>query len=240
MILISTLLTLTYASISDVRSREVHELVWIPAIVIVVIVNAYLGMYSNIPMLIFSLLPALLIFILSTTNLMGGADALALLLIGLAHPKFLVLPISFITLVVSLIPPILLMISYLVLNIVKNMYLFKKIKCTEGVRSKYLLMFLGKPMSIKSYLTSKFLYPLTIPKDTGFHCRTMFSDDETEEAIKDEIINLVSRGVIDTNSKIIVTPALPHILFILLGYIVSVLTPQQLILALIRKLFIGA
>jgi len=190
-------------------------------------------------MLLFSLLPALPIFILAIANLMGGADALALLLIGLAHPRFILIPISFITLLISLVPPILLMLSYLIINTIKYSSFFKEIKCIEGIKSRYLLMFIGRPISIKSYLTSKFLYPLTIPKNSGFHCRTMFGDDETEESIRNEILNLVNRGLININSKIIVTPALPHILFILLGYVVSILIPQQLIFELIRKVLTG-
>ena len=235
----STLLTLLYASVSDVKSREVHELIWIPPLLISITLNIIQGTYSNIRMLAFSLLPALLIFILSIANLMGGADALALLLIGLAHPKFLLIPISFIALIVSLIPPLILMLSYLIINIIKYSSIFKEIKCINGVKSKYLLMFLGKPISIKSYLTSKFLYPLTIPKISGFHCRTMFSNDEVEEKIRNEILELVNKGLIDSNSKIIVTPALPHILFILLGYIVGILIPQQVLFDFVRRLFTG-
>ncbi len=170
---------------------------------------------------------------------MGGADFLALLLIGLAHPKFKIFPISLITLIISLIPPLVLMIYYALMNLCLYREFFKTIKCIEGIKSAKLLMILGKPVNIAKYLRSKFVYPLTIPYDPlkkQFKCRLSFDDEPKELKIKEQIKELVLKGHLKPSDRILITPALPHISFILLGYIVAVLIPQDLILSIISSL----
>jgi len=225
--------TLTYASISDLKSREVHEAIWIPALLLVIAKNVIDGTYSHagIIKIALSLSPALIVFIMSLLNLMGGADALALLLIGLAHPNFKLIPIALETLIVSLIPPIFLVIYYTALNILRNRKFFNNIRCSKGIKSSKVLISLGRPMTIKEFLSAKFVYPLTIPLGNGNHeCRTYFSDDATELKIRKHIEKLVKEGIIHYEDKIITTPALPHILFILIGYAFSILLPPEIII----------
>ncbi len=230
--------TLVYASILDVKSRDIPEITWLPASVIALVINL---MYSNYDFIhtLFSLVPSAIVLIMAFLGLMGGADSLALLMVGIAFPKFLVVPISLLTLIYSLIPPIILMMYYFVVNMTINRKLFKVINCTEGKFAKYLLPLLGKPVSIEKYLMGKFIYPLTIPlSNSEFICRTYFGDDEKEEKVRKGIEELVRAGILRSNDKIIVTPALPHILFILIGFIAAVLTPQPWLARLIYAVII--
>ena len=230
--------TLVYASILDVRSRDIPEITWLPASIIALAVNL---MYGNYVLMhtVFSLVPSAIVLIMAFLGLMGGADSLALLMIGIAFPKFLVVPISLLTLIYSLIPPIILMIYYLIVNVTVNRKVFKVINCTEGKFAKYLLPLLGRPISVEKYLMGRFIYPLTIPLgNSEFICRTYFGDDDEEEKVRRGIEELVRAGVLRPNDKIIVTPALPHILFILIGFIIATLTPQLWLARLIYLVII--
>jgi len=235
-LLATTLVTLIYASILDVKSRDIPEVTWLPASVIAIVLNLLSGNYDFMHTL-FSLVPAGLVLIMAFLGLMGGADSLALLMIGISFPKFIAFPISLLTLIYSLIPPILLMLYYLVSNLILHRDVFRKINCAEGRYAKYVLPLLGKPLTINSYLARKFVYPLTIPlSNSEYVCRTYFGDDEEEEKVKRGIEELVRAGVLRPNDKIIVTPALPHILFILIGFIAAILTPQKYLASLIYSL----
>ena len=230
--------TLVYASILDVRSRDIPEITWLPASIIALAVNLMYGNY-DLMHTVFSLVPSAIVLIMAFLGLMGGADSLALLMVGIAFPKFLVVPISLLTLIYSLIPPIILMIYYLIVNVTVNRKVFKVINCTEGKFAKYLLPLLGRPISVEKYLMGRFIYPLTIPLgNSEFICRTYFGDDDEEEKVRKGIEELVRAGVLRPNDKIIVTPALPHILFILIGFIIATLTPQLWLARLIYSVII--
>ena len=86
-IIASVASTLTYASLRDLRNREIPEITWLPSLAIVVILNVLHGNYDVIHTAL-SLLPAALLFAMAIFNMIGGADFLAVLLIGLAHPLF--------------------------------------------------------------------------------------------------------------------------------------------------------
>ena len=233
-IVISILATLVYASYRDIKYRDIPEVTWIPAIIISLTLNILSGKYDLIHTAL-SMLPVLIVFIMSLLGMIGGADFLALLTVAIAHPQFFLLPISLLTLLYSLLIPLGLMLYYALSNITLHKQLLDKIRCKEG-RKAYLIFF-GKPLSVKELLSKKFMYPLTIPAGKGeFVCRPSFSDDdEEEERIKERIKGAIVKGEIQNNDKIWVTPGLPHVVFFLIGYILALLTPQHYLLTLLMR-----
>ncbi len=181
--------------------------------------------------LAFSLMPAVLLLIMSLLGMIGGADFLAILLIGLAHPKFILIPISLLTLIYSLIIPLLLIVYYVICNLVKFRDVLEKIKCVTG-RKVYLVLF-GKPVKISDFMSMKFAYLLTIPSSDGFICRASFSLEEEEEKAKELVAKCINKNILSLNDYVWVTPALPHVLFILVGYMLALLTPEQMIIHII-------
>jgi len=227
-IVCATLLTLVYASYRDLKLRDIPELTWVPATLLAIVLNVTYGEYIDMLFLLFSLMPAILLLIMSLLGMIGGADFLAILLIGLAHPKFILMPVSLLTLIYSLIIPLLLIIYYAIYNLVKFRDVLKKIKCVTG-RKVYLVLF-GKPVKISDFMSMKFTYLLTIPSNDGFTCRASFSLEEEEEEAKELIAKYVNKNMLSLNDYVWVTPALPHVLFILVGYVLALLTPEQLII----------
>ena len=232
LIIVSILATLAYASYRDIKYRDIPEVTWVPAIAISITVNVLSGRYDLLHTAL-SMFPVLIVFVMSLLGMIGGADFLALLMIALAHPRFLVFPISLLTLLYSLLIPLGLMIYYALCNALLYKSFFNKIRCKEG-RKTYLIFF-GRPMSVKEMLEKKFTYPLTIPVGKGeFICRPSFSDDdEEEERIKERIKGAIARGEIQSDEKIWVTPGLPHVVFFFIGYILALLTPQHYILTIL-------
>ncbi len=230
----SVLATLLYASYRDVKYRDIPEVTWVPATALSIVLNVIQGNYDLIHTLL-SLMPAALILIMSLLDLVGGADFLALLMISLAYPRFLYVPISFLTLIYSLIIPLLIMAYYAVINVVRYRDHLRRIKCLSG-RKWYLIIF-GRPMKISEFLKGSFIYPLTVPADNyeGFLCRATFNDDEEEREIREKISNAVRMGELRPNELIWVTPGLPHVLFFLIGLVLSLITPQWLIASLIIR-----
>lgn len=227
--IISTLLTLSYASASDLKFREVREYVWIPAAVVAVSANSLTGNYNLLELSLASI-PAVLVLILALLDMMGGADFLALLLITLAHPTVYPKPVTYLTLIYSLIIPVLLVLTNFMLGL-KNLNRYKSVKCVNGSKSS--LMIFGRPMRVSDFLNSRFTYLLTIPSEldtTLFECRKSFTmDDVYEEKLKNSVRELVEKGLLNPNDLVWVTPGLPQIVFYLLGYVAALITPDYLI-----------
>ncbi len=228
-IVATVLITLTYASYRDYKSREVPELTWLPGSVIVIAINITQGSYNLLELTISSI-PVILVLILSIFDLMGGADFLALAFVFLAHPRVFPKPITFMTLTYSLIPPLALIIYNLLHNL-RFLKQYKTLVCVEG--SKVGVYVFGKAVKVSQFLKSKFTYLLTIPEDVkknAFKCRASFTlDDEYEESLKNVVRELIDTGRISENHILWVSPGLPHIVFYLIGYIASLLTPVELI-----------
>lgn len=220
--------TLAYATYRDLKYRDIPELTWVPAAIFAVAYNIYLGRYEPIHTA-FSFLPAAALLVMAFLNLIGGADALATLLIAAAHPAFLVLPISLLTIAFSVIPPLALIIYYLLLNFIHREEL-NRLGCVEG--SKKMLFFMGRPLSVRDYLKSRYVFLLTVPTERGYRCSVSADIDVDFEEEKRVIIDAVRKGIISEDSLIWVSPALPHIAFIFIGYIISLLIPQHHLLTM--------
>lgn len=232
-IVATVLATLAYASYRDYKSREVPELTWLPGLVVVVIVNLIQSSYNFLELAISSL-PVVMVLILSAFDLMGGADFLALAFVLLAHPRIYPKPITFMTLIYSLIPPLTLIIYNLFHNL-RFLKHYKGLTCVVG--SKVGVYVFGEAVKVSQFLKSKFTYLLTIPEDVeryAFRCRASFTlDDNYEESLKNMVRELVNAKRIDEDHIVWVTPGLPHVVFYLVGYAASLLTPIDLIAKLL-------
>ncbi len=221
--------TLVYGAYRDIKYRDIPEVTWVPAIAAGITLNLMTGRFDIMHTLI-SLIPAIMLLILAFLGMMGGADFLAILTIGVVHPYFTLLPISLLTLGYSLIIPIFLMIYYLLRNVsMKNT--LQRIRCVEGRRTY--LWFLGYPLRISEFLKRKFVYPLTIPAEGGYICRSSFGEDEEEEKVRNTIVEKIKEGSLTPTDIIWVTPGLPHVVFFLIGYLLALVTPQNLLLSML-------
>lgn len=237
--ILATLVTLIIATYYDIKSREIAEFLWLPALVISVL-SAYLISSPNLLVLIFSLMPALIMLALTLLGLIGGADFLAILLIGFSTPYLNVLPVSLLTLFYSALIPSTIVVYNFIVNTVKYRGIYLKLRCSST--PKWLLLFLGRPIKVSAFIKSKFLYPLTLFKcDSKTHdvvCRSSFDIDEDFNEYVNQVKTCLSKGYLRPDDYIWVTPALPHILFITIGYLLALTTPKELIYS-IFKLFLG-
>lgn len=228
-LVIAVLATLSYASVSDLRTREVKEYVWVPAVLLSVTINLLLGNYDLLQLALASI-PALLVLVFALLDMMGGADFLALLVVTLAHPRIFPKPLTYLTLVYSLVIPVVLILGNLVYGLM-HFKQYKYLKCVKG--SKIMLLLLGRPKKVDSFLNSRFTYLLTVPVEqqrTLFECRASFSmDDSYEEKIRSNVRELLDKGVLKTDDLVWVTPGLPQIAFYLLGYVAALITPESLL-----------
>lgn len=231
-----TLLTLVIASLYDIKYREIPEYIWLPALIISLITLFMIKV--DLIVLAISLIPALILFTLSFIGMIGGADFLAILLVGISTPYLNVIPISLLTLLYSALIPSFTIIYNVLINLIKYKELINNLKC--GMSNKVLLIFLGRPMRIGDYVRSKFMYPLTLVRCSNegseIVCRTSFNIDED---YRDHIKNFklcLSKGVLRTDDYVWVTPAFPHIVFITIGYVLSLITPNYVIYAIFNSL----
>lgn len=227
---VATLITLVVASFYDLRTREIKEIIWIPALIVSAIFTYFVTKPSML-VFIFSIIPAALVFILMLLGLIGGADFLAMLLIGISTPLLNVLPIPLLTLLYSALIPSALVIYNLLINTVKYLNEYRKLECTNT--SKWLLLLLGRPTKVRDFMRSKFMYPLTIfrcrPKKCEVICRSSFDINEDFKDHVNQVSAYLSSGYLSEDDYVWVTPALPHILFITIGYLLALITPGQLI-----------
>lgn len=232
----ATLSTLVVASLYDIKYREIPEHIWLPALIISLITLFIVKV--DLIVLAISLIPALILFVLSLIGMMGGADFLAILLVGISTPYLNVIPISFLTLLYSALIPLFTIIHNAVDNLIKYKQLLNDLKCRTP--SRVLLIFLGRPMRVSDYVRSRFMYPLTLIRcsngDGEVICRTSFNINED---YRDHIKNFrtcLSKGVLSNDDYIWVTPAFPHIVFIAAGYVLSLITPSHIIYTIFSSL----
>lgn len=226
--IIVTIVTLVIASWYDLKYREIPERLWIPAFIVSLVVIVLSGI--DFLLVAISLIPALILLILMLLGMIGGADFIAMLLIGITSPYLNLLPISFITLFYSALIPSFITIYNAIVNVTMYRTVIKRLNCRP--RTKFFMLFLGKPMRISEFMRSKFIYPLTLMRclnDLEIECRTSFNVNEDHREHIKSLAVCLDRGYIRYDDMIMVTPALPHIVFITIGYVLALLTPTEII-----------
>jgi Type IV leader peptidase family. len=146
---------LIITSIFDIKSREVPEKLWIPFAPLAVFTYLELH-YVNLLLFIYSVVVSVaLLMVMTYVGLMGGADVVLILLLGLGNP--VVMPIFFprfsllggeaITVVLY---------TSLIITLVGLYNAIKNWKYTKDVTgaNRFLLAFSGKRMAVSQFLNS--------------------------------------------------------------------------------------
>lgn len=227
-----TLIMLVYASLRDLREREVPDMTWIPfgfAGLIMDLYEIYTGHISPLGFGFTLLASISLSFLIGYLGLFGGADFKALVVLSLLQPY----PLSVLKPVLgtaSEIYPLtvlsnsaLLGASSALLQIFRNLYaayrgsrLFEGL-CHEPSWRKMMVLISGSKMSLNSVKGPPFHYPLEALEGGVRRILSPFRMDD-DEALK--VFEEFKRA---GASEIWISNTLPFIVFITLGYLTSLL-----------------
>lgn len=214
---------LIITSIFDIKYREIPEKLWIPFAPLAVFTYLELH-YVNLILFVYSVVVSVaLLTVMTYVGLMGGADVILILLLGLGNP--VVMPIFFprfsllggeaITVVLYTSLIITLVGLY---NMLRN---WKYAKDVTGA-NRFLLAFSGKRMTVSQFLNSRFYFPLTEIDESGrMRVRTTFRADEDDAYWRKKYAELLERGVVKESTEIWVTWGVPVIPFFLIAYVIS-------------------
>ncbi|MCW4032432.1 MAG: prepilin peptidase [Candidatus Bathyarchaeota archaeon] len=236
--IIASIALLTYASWNDYISREVPDIVWIIFAPIGIVLTS-LRLYINQDLILVSLFSVAIIAIISLiafyTGMFGGADAKALICIALAMPVY---PIFLTKFVQPMFPLSVMVNSFLMASFVsvyavlRNIYwlvskkgkLFYELE-SESLGKKILAFISGFKISIDKYKTDKHLQLIEkIESKNGTqkkHLEIFFILEDHGEVLN----NYVPKEYLKINStgNVWVTPLIPMIIFITLGYLATLI-----------------
>jgi Flp pilus assembly protein protease CpaA len=203
-----------YASYRDLPTREIPEVVWLPAYLIAIagVLMRFLGGYYAPLEVFLSLMPDLVCLILFLVGLLGGADFLALLLVTIAHLHEPLIPL--LTFVISSLIPVPLILLNLVENTIRSL-------CVQG--TKKFLYFVGRPATATHFLKKKYVFLHTYPTEGGYICSSSVDVDINFEKQREIVAEALRRGLMKPEDYVIYSPALPHVIFIGLSYPVALL-----------------
>ena len=240
---------LTYASWSDYRTREVSNRVWMlygPLALVLSLIDFILYEPSRLPFFGFSFgVTAVVAIILFYSGGFGGADSKALMCIALA------LPFSTKTVFQPLIPsgvsplsvilfPIVIFSNGVLLAAATGLYLlfynfywhkkfrrkiFEDTLASESIGKRLLAMITGRRTHVSELKEKWHFYPMEdVEEDTrGLTKRSLvvIPRDEGRDEIVEHLSTAVESGKI--NAYVWTTPGLPMLIFITLGFVVSLL-----------------
>jgi len=216
---------LGYASYKDIKTREIHDIVWIIPAGIGLLIDAYeiivgdlsaTGALYNIGFMV------ILSGILWYLSLFGEADLIAFVALSVIHPRtplfgyigYTPLLFSFTMIANSAIAGVLMAFYTLIANLAQssNVNLFERHEDISVVK-KIALLFTGRNIPVKSLRGPPFEYPLEVRGELVLR-PDIFDDDEAWKAFR----YLRERGV----KRVWVSSTLPYIVVLLVGYLISV------------------
>ncbi|RUM32422.1 MAG: hypothetical protein DSY42_01055 [Aquifex sp.] len=239
-----TLLMLVYTSILDIKTREVEPRLWLYFFVPLFIIMVYQVMKGVIgldeikfQLLILALL-ATMLGALYYTGMLGGGDVFAFLVIGVSHPetggilfKHPPFPLVLQTILFASVFSGFLSLYFCIYNIALNRDKLKEL----AVKERMLYCFTAIALPIEKVIKRRFWYPLERPWE-GRLLR-YFKVEEDDVAL----IEKLEKWAIENNAmgrKVWVTYGSPFILYILIGYGLSILGVGNYILKTIIGLAI--
>jgi Flp pilus assembly protein protease CpaA len=223
--IVVAVVTLVYASYRDVISREIPEVVWVPAYTVSVGYLLLSGFPNVTPVkVVLALLPPLTYLLLFLLNTIGGADLLATILISLTHLDKPLIPLA--TFVLSSLAPLPLILTNVILNLTKYSGIFKELKCVRG--SRRALYVVGKPIRVSDFVKKNFVFLHTIPTDGGLICSPRAEADVDFEGQRRIILEAIKGGYLREYDYVVYSPAIPHVVLLTLSY-VTVLAVYQLV-----------
>jgi preflagellin peptidase FlaK len=243
---------LTISSWQDWKSREINDLIWVfmaASGTPLLIYEAYVGgsvlwIILSATSILFSIVTGLTLYKL---DLFGGADAKALISLSILIP---VMPEELsIKLNTHPITSISIFNNSILLSTTPSIYLLLRNTCRvamgekiftgleeESIVKKILAMMTGYRMSLSELKDRRFLYPIEEVKlENGIIKRRLsirVGASSSEEKLED-IINLYDNGVLE--GDVWVTPALPLIIFIAIGTLIT-FTYGDIVMKIIRIL----
>ncbi len=218
------LLILLVASFFDIRYRIVPPKLWILALIVLIPLNLYEFLLFNYDLLnyLISILLTVLISLALPYLGFGGADSKALIALALffpVYPKFyyfpffkcFLLPLALVTLINSVIFAPLISIYLFIINL-------KKL----GLHNLNVKYFVGMKVNIENI--PKFCALLEYIDEKGNFKRSLKGVEPSNSIIR----NMKEAGI----KEVWITPLLPFIVFITIGYIISVILGNLLFLLL--------
>lgn len=243
----------SYASISDWKKREVSNKVWIlflPIGAVVTLIDAifngtaFTWTMTGLSILVTSIMAIALFYL----GAFGGADAKALICLSVTIP---IHPLNLENSPEYLIPfPITVFVNSVLLAALGAPYmllhnLLQRLKSGrklfEGLENeptgrKILALLCGYKVSYRELIKNEFLYPLEDIEEDGEPKRKLivFPKDEERENIVKRIVDYAGKA---DNLEVWVTPGLPMLIFITLGFIIALFVGN--IVLFILRLLLG-
>ncbi|MGC9105230.1 MAG: A24 family peptidase C-terminal domain-containing protein [Thermoprotei archaeon] len=218
-----TLVMLVVTSVFDIKYREVPNKLWIPFLPLAIF--TYLEWpYVNPIVFVYSVaVSVVLLLVMAKAGLMGGADVVLILLLGLGNP--IVLPPLFPRLSLlggeAITVVIYTSVSIVLWGLVNALRNARDVSSLSG-GSKWVIAFSGKKMTVGEFLKSRFYFPLTEIDESGnVRLRTHFKVEEDDAYWRKRFEVLLRRGVVREDTEIWVAWGVPVIPFFLIGYVVS-------------------
>ena len=218
-----SLTMLGYASYKDIKTREIHDIVWIIPSAIGLAIDAYEVINGNLAITgaLYNIgFMVILSGILWYLSLFGEADLIAFVALSLIHPRvpefnylgYTPLLFSFTMIANSAISGVLMTFYTLVANLIQGVNLFERHEYIS-VGKKIALLFTGRNIPVESLRGPPFEYPLEVKGELVLR-PDIFDDDEARKAFR----YLRERGV----KRVWVSSTLPYIVVLLVGYVISI------------------
>ncbi|MCX8184479.1 MAG: A24 family peptidase C-terminal domain-containing protein [Sulfolobales archaeon] len=218
--ILAIVFTFIYTSYRDLVSREIPELSWVPAYLVVLIdfVVRRLNEFSLINTAV-AMTPSLIYGLLFALGMIGGADFLAILLVSLGHLSEPLIPL--LVFILSSMAPLPIAFINLLRNLTIDRKAIESINCVKG--GKKILYLVGRLITVAEFLRKKFAFLHTYPEEEGFICIGSTNVNIDFEEQKKSLERALSRGLVKSDDYVVYSPALPHIVFIAASYLITLL-----------------
>jgi len=222
-------LVLLIASYWDYRKREIEPAYWVYTSIIGALLSLSMYKMGFIELntkiyLVFSLFAIGLVGLFYLLGYMGGADLYAIIFITVSVPvslnSFEIIPPTFMTVVYAAIASTLIPIYFCLFNLASH----ERRKIISKQNRGFILCFLGIPKKAKEYVTEYgYWFPLTTYINGKLVNRYSFHVEEEPNDHRKRINTLLNKKAIDEDSIIWVTPGIPFVIFVLIGYLLSII-----------------
>ena len=219
----------TVASVSDLKTREVSNRIWIvygPLALLLFIARVAFSL-EDAPLLLVSAAATVIVaFLLFQFGAMGGADSKALICLGLALPVPLGIISSWWQVPFSLYPyPIAVLANSFLLSIALGFFILLRNVIrgisfhgfeSESLLRKLMIVFTSYKTSFNVLQSSTYLYPAEqvdlVESKPVRHLRLFSSAEEEREKLVSGLGNYKAQGLF--SDGVWVTPGLPHLVFL--------------------------
>ncbi len=246
--MIITLGVLLYASVLDIRTREIEPRLWLFSgmVLFAIMLLEEAVCFSKGDVLRLAL-GTLIILVavggLYYSGLIGGGDLFSLIVISTSHqwnpfsvvrgsPGVVELPFVLPVVLYASIAAALYSVLLCIVNLTVNL---KELKRVPG-KMKIVYMFTALPLRARDLKNKRFWYPLERPWDKKKKFRSTFDVCEDDTIIRRKVESLIAHGALNENQKLWCTYGIPFIVYITIGYIATLLGGDKLLLSGITRL----